>query len=412
MRILIINQPLNNRGDEAAHKAFVKSLLTMLPEAYIAVLFVNSYSPEGIKQFSVDNDRIVYMNLYPDGEFWEIAEKWISTSVSTEWNHKAFDIMRAFYDAADYVICAPGGICMGGFQDWWHLFYLKFAQYRHKSLIYYGRSFGPFPVETESNRRFKEESLELLRYFSFISIRDKKTEKFAKEMNVSFSSTYDVAFLETPDTTIPQDIKELISNDSYIVLVPNLLLWHSSYKDKFTKKWILEFYSKIIDFITNKYPESKIVMLPQTFGNKTYMGDDILFFRDIEKHKQDERIIVVDDVYSSNIQQSIIANSLLVIGARYHSIVFAINQDVPFIALSYEHKIAGLLSALGKQDCMVDITGLNQADSATEKEILYAIKEKLSTVKRNGNIQDIVKSKTLECMNKLVDFLRQNVTQI
>ena len=36
--------------------------------------------------------------------------------------------------------------------------------------------------------------------------------------------------------------------------------------------------------------------------------------------------------------------------------MFAINQNVPFIALSYEHKITGLLSTLGKDDCMIDFT--------------------------------------------------------
>lgn len=56
---------------------------------------------------------------------------------------------------ADLIICAPGGICMGGFQDWNHLFYLQLAKYARKPLAYYGRSFGPFPITTKSNRDFK-----------------------------------------------------------------------------------------------------------------------------------------------------------------------------------------------------------------------------------------------------------------
>ena len=54
--------------------------------------------------------------------------------------------------------------------------------------------------------------------------------------------------------------------------------------------------------------------------------------------------------------QAVIAGSKCVVGARYHSIVFAINNDVPFVTLNYENRILGMLEALGKQDRVVDIT--------------------------------------------------------
>lgn len=44
--------------------------------------------------------------------------------------------------------------------------------------------------------------------------------------------------------------------------------------------------------------------------------------------------------------------------ARYHSVVFAVNNNVPFVAFSYEHKISGLLEELGLQDEMIDIKNL------------------------------------------------------
>ena len=36
--------------------------------------------------------------------------------------------------------------------------------------------------------------------------------------------------------------------------------------------------------------------------------------------------------------------------------VFAKNKTVPFVALSYEHKITGLLETLGRNESMGDIT--------------------------------------------------------
>ena len=40
MNILIVNQPLNNRGDESAHKGLVRRLSKQYPKAEINVLFV------------------------------------------------------------------------------------------------------------------------------------------------------------------------------------------------------------------------------------------------------------------------------------------------------------------------------------------------------------------------------------
>ena len=407
MKILIINQPLNNRGDEAAHKAFVRTLLQALPEAYFAVLFVNSYSPEGIRQFTVKNNRVVYVNLHPKNLFWKQAEKWIDSGDVSEWGiSEEMATMRAFYDAADYVICAPGGICMGAFQDWWHLFYLRFAQYRQKPLIYYGRSFGPFPCETERNQRFKAESLNLLKYFSFISIRDQKTEELAIQLGLQFHSTLDVAFLECPNQAIPQELVDQIGDTPYMVFVPNYLLWHSMYRGKFTKETIIQFYCDLIDIVTQAYPELNIVMLPQTFGSGTYEGDDVLFFRDIAAHKQDQRLIVIDDIYSSDIQQTIIAGCRFLIGARYHSVVFALNQNVPFIALNYEHNIQGLLSSLGKQDCMVDIMTTFDDVSSTRKT-LEQVKQHLLVMKKDSDALQNAQQKTQQCINHLVDFLNK-----
>ena len=75
-------------------------------------------------------------------------------------------------------------------------------------------------------------------------------------------------------------------------------------------------------------------------------------------------MIVLPDGYSSDIQQTVISKAKFVVGARYHSIVFAINNSIPFVALSYEHKMVGLLSLLKKDKQQIDICkiGTNNFD--------------------------------------------------
>ena len=128
-----------------------------------------------------------------------------------------------------------------------------------------------------------------------------------------------------------------------------------------------------------------IVMLPQTFGNGD-MRDDIHLFRMIADKLNDKRVIVVPDCYSSDLQQQIIKNSQFVIGARYHSIVFAINQNVPFIALSYEHKIAGLLATLGIDNSMVDFTN-TMLTPAEKDKCIAEIKKLLPVISSNEEVR-------------------------
>lgn len=386
MKILMINQPLNNRGDESAHRALINTILKEIPKADITVLFnekKNTKQEDSVRQFSVDSPRVKYVIVKPciskGMAFIEkIGQKY---NLHFIWRlHPGIRKFMSYFKKTDVVLCAPGGMCMGGFQRWGHVFELQCAKYYKKPLAYYGRSFGPFPMLTSDNKKFKELSLEMLNYFSFLSIRDKKTEAIANELNIkNYVSVVDSAFLETPQIELPQEIASLLSGSKYITFVPNLLIWHPAYKGLLSKKEVVDFYCNVLDCLFEKYPTHKIVMLPQTFDCDTVDGNDVNLFREIKKVKADERIFVVNDTYSSNIQQAIVAKANLVIGARYHSIVFAINNNTPVIALSYEHKIAGLLEALGKQDCLIDI----QKEFKTPEGramILAKIKEMLNNV--------------------------------
>lgn len=403
MKILIINQPLNNRGDESAHKALIRAILAKLPSVSICVLWIGE-NPDSIRQFAVTDKRVEYVNLKNIRGFNRIiapslryfAFYFLNMFYPTFWH------LISYYKKADWVICAPGGICMGGFQNWMHLYMLKMAKYLNKPLIYYGRSFGPFPTYTKANRMFKKISLEMLNYFSFLSIRDRKTEELADELNLKYISTVDTAFLDSPKVNLPAEIISQIGNKDYLVFVPNLLIWHYKYKNRLTKEAVINFYKHIIDKINLLSPSLNIVMLPQTFNYGTYLGDDINLFRDIQKETKNSNIIIIEDKYSSDIQQTIISRAKFLIGARYHSIVFAINNNIPFIALSYEHKISGLLMSLGKTDRIVDITNLSNNDNM---QILENIEKCMLDLKTDDKALIKAKDMAYGCFDKLIDLL-------
>ena len=370
MNILLINQPVCNRGDESAHKALIRELLTRCPDSKIIVLFVGCRSPYSISQFAIEDIRVKYVNIHPILRFSKFSgEALIYPIRQFFWIfHPTICQILSYYRWADLVVCAPGGICMGGFQDWQHLFFLKLAKYTKKKLAYYGRSIGPFPLDTSLNKKFKKISNEMLNYFSYLSLRDKKSEIIATELGFQPISTTDTAFLNIFHCSLPYEIQSLLLDKKYMVFVPNYLLWHHKYQNRFTLSELVDYYSVLIQRIWKVYPKLSVVMLPQTF-DQGGLYDDVNLFRLIAEQINDKRVIIIPDNYSSDIQQMVISKAVFVVGARYHSIVFAINQNIPFIALSYEHKMTGLLESLDCTDYCVDFQETMFSEDAKNRSL-------------------------------------------
>ena len=204
MNILIINQPPFNRGDESAHKGLVRTLIRKIPHVQIRVLSKIEWA-ESIRQYAIDSSQVEY--VYEPMNYLKLEGfKMRGLKYGLKWLWHFNPLMylyRKNFKWADIVMCAPGGICMGGFQDWDHLFLLHLTKFYHRHLVYYGRSFGPFPTTTKENQRFFELSLEIINYFRFFSIRDRKSEQLAQELGVPYVSTVDSAFLDERKITAP-----------------------------------------------------------------------------------------------------------------------------------------------------------------------------------------------------------------
>lgn len=392
MKILVINQPLNNRGDESAHKGLIRKLLKEFPLDQVEVFFV-AENADSIKQFAVDDKRVVYKSYLSksnsEGFFYKyLYEKLVVLTLFFRYlngclflglhylwwlNPLIWPVIKIIRNA-DIVLCAPGGICMGGFQSWPHISYLYLAKLLKKHTYYYGRSIGPFPEDNAKQKRFKQISLELLDSFVFTSLRDVKSQKIAQLFSVKFEPTIDSAFLDTPIKQLPSEIIQMLPK-KYIVFVPNALIWHYAYKN-IPKESIIKMYMQMLDMLLQNYPDCKVVMLPQTFNYRDPLWNDINFFKEIKKqYLQKDKIVIVNDSYSSDIQQTIISEAALIVGARYHSIVFAINNKVAFIALCYEHKMLGLLEQLGALKSSIQINDLSSQDKIDQ--ILLEFNNKL-----------------------------------
>jgi len=398
MKIVIINQPINNRGDEAAHKSLVRNIINTLPNVTITVIFFD-VDNKSIKEMNIQDNKIKYISIHSERGSMRLMKFALKFNLErliiniTPSLNKYFSYIKN----ADIVISAPGGICLGGFQNWNHLLNLQFSMILKKKIIYYSRSIGPFSETTKKNRLFKKYSLNLLRYFSFLSIRDTISMKLLKELGIPYYPSIDTAFLDDPKITIPTDILTNLSDD-YIVFVPNSLTWHPDFKD-INQQRIDNIYIEIICLLLQKCPTYKIILLPQLFNDED--KSDAKYFLKLSRLVNSTSIICLPETICSDIQQQIIANAKFVIGARYHSIVFAINNEVPFISLSYEHKMSGLLELLSLSYREVNIKSIRIKDFQAN-EIFQGIEKLLSSTYDPKKPKIIARKMAIECFDQMI----------
>lgn len=386
MNILYVNQPLNNRGDESAHRALIRRLLDGFPDLHIKQIDVG-VKRATVEEFNVHSPNMEYEILPPGKGYKKIMVAAFRYHIPWIINfHPTLRALAKRIKDSDMVLCSPGGISMGGFHNWYHVVLLKMAKYFHKPIAYFGRSIGPFVGDSADEKLFNRWSYELLHYFGFLSLRDSISLKIAQDDGLDNAIlTTDSAFLETPRVSIPDEIRDLLDGKKYMVFVPNQLTWHYKYRSV-NQSLIDGFYYGIIDYILEKDPSIHIVMLPQTYSSR--INDAKYFVSLSERYKTTNRIHPLEERYGSDLQQTIISNAEYIIGSRYHSIVFAINNDRPFVSLSYEHKMSGLLQILDASKYMVDITDIFSSKEDVE-EAVTMVKGKIDMIREEPQNHEI-----------------------
>lgn len=348
-RIVIINQACGNRGDEAAHKAFVKALL--LDGRFEVTTVTIGVADGALSCMKVSGAG--YVNLLPGKLYYKLTAGALKKHLGFLWvlsgTARSLAIEMKFADA---VICAPGGMDLGGFRSWHHLFLMRLALRFAPKVAYFGRSIGPFKDD-----RFAALSADTLRRCSFVSLRDARSWAIGDSLGLNWRRMLDVVFADAIATP---------KNDAtYCVVVPNSLRWHPSFRSGTAD--VESFFVDILRGIAARFPGMKIVLLPQLFGEPDVNQGDVEFFHQLadasglriigsdslsigkacgDGSHATGGVCVLPDTLDSDAQQSIVAGASFVVGARYHSIVFAASAGVPFLSLTYEDKMKGLVEML------------------------------------------------------------------
>ena len=349
MKILVINQHSQNHGDEAAGKALLRTLYDRGFEDITVSYNMPCTTPaafffyQSIKQLSP--------------RFYLKGTARILRFCLRHWSNPVCRCLPLFFPRlmgdrraiaqSDVVINAPGGVNLGLYEDVIYLWRLMICRELKKKLIIYSPSIGPFSPKSYFTRL----STEVLSHAVFLSLRDPQSGRYAKELGIAFTDSIDTAYLEKRPAQIPESLAAQLGKN-YVVLVPHQLYkWHPGYRRLSSAK-LDGFYRELISRFSER--ADKIVLLPQIFCHEAL--SDERYFRELAADFPE--VVIVPQHYDSDIQQQIIGNAQFVVGARYHTIVFAVNNSTPFFSIAYEHKMTNMLERLQLSDYTAHINDI------------------------------------------------------
>ncbi|SDI72380.1 colanic acid/amylovoran biosynthesis protein [Pseudobutyrivibrio sp. 49] len=356
MKVTIIHAHWNNRGDEAALRAFVDELYAKYENADIYVQVLSSI----VKQFPYDDKRIHLSNVkFPKRK--NKLDYWMA--YLTKGRLSIFSNTREFVklvEGSDLVLHGPGGPSIGDiYYDVEEEYLKRLDLIRRMGIKYafYAPSMGPFEKKDEKRNALRRRVLENA---EFIYLREATSEKFVKDFGIKNKTavSLDSAFQHYSDEQKYakqldeyKELKEFMSRyDRVVGMTTTDLSWHPVHKKNLElKDNIFNSFAQLIEHLDKQ--NIGVVFIPQLFGihnDRRYM----------ETFKKDN-CFVIDDTHDTYFQQYLISQLYAVIGMRYHSNIFSAKMGTPFISVSYEQKMSGFMNISGLNDYCVPIGELS-----------------------------------------------------
>ena len=409
IKIVITNSHANNRGDEAAQRSMINSLRMLMPKADFTVLTV---SPNGLElqdkisilqTFSASKKTVLFIVL------WTFFR---SLGIRLPTFNKGSEIFKALEEMAnaDVIISAPGGPYFGDLyssheiQE--HLLHIFISKMLRKPVMIYGPSMGPFKKRWRNIIRKY-----ILNKVEIITVRDYISQKYLDNLNLTYPLVYltvDSAFQditamdenEVESILLREKIINAQSKDVnkkiLIGITPTGAEWNyqnseNPHKEQARYNKII---AKTIDYLIDKF-DATIVFFPQLYGN----SDDMPLINEIVKMVgKKDTVKVLSKSCNAEIQQAVISQMDLVIGNRYHSVIFALKGKIPTVCLTYEHKSVGVMHMVGLDEFVININDLtyeNLIDTINQawnqrKQIRGVLNSQMGIVRKRSLVNSIL----------------------
>jgi colanic acid/amylovoran biosynthesis protein len=108
-----------------------------------------------------------------------------------------------------------------------------------------------------------------------------------------------------------------------------------------------------------------VVFIPQVTATRHGDDDRVASRRLAGLMRHEQNVHVLTEAYNCDQIKSLYGSLDLVVGTRFHSVIFALTAYVPAMAIEYEHKTGGIMQDLGLSEWVCDI------NTVTAEELVH-----------------------------------------
>ena len=234
-------------------------------------------------------------------------------------------------------------------------------------------------------KHLTKKTVEILSMFDYIFPRESLTEKNLRDIGLDNIKLYpDPAFV------LP---RECVAQEVFSDEIDYVGINYSSYTNRGHDTG--ENYQTVVKFIRNILDTTSmsVVLIPHVFWK---LENDLQLLEKIKNvFKEEERVILIKNHYSSAQMKYIISKCRFFIGSRTHSVIGAYSSGVPTLAVGYSIKSKGIAKDIfgDYENYVIDSEKLNDYD-AFVNAFQYI-------VDHEADIRCVLKDKNIEFTNQL-----------
>lgn len=398
MKILIRGAGFENKGAEAMLRVVQRELGKRIPGASFHATVLPQEAPFAYRSgivplFYAPSQRMQMLRTIPFAP--KIPEfllsnknphfaKAVKTHTRAAYEINAIGAVDAVLDVSGFSYSDSWGV--GGFK--YACTWLDYCQDEKKPYIFLPQAWGPFEKVDVSQWAKK-----LYSAGPMIVSRDDESSKYlAKLQGIPVSEVRqapDIAFRFLGDpATVGRSILAGLGlgvDRPVIGIVPNMRVYERSPGTGAGNHYV-KLLADLVDYCITRFG-ADVLLMPNEIKVPGTGGPDDRFLCSIvaSQIQKTEHCRAVRDYFTAEAVKSVLGQLDLLVASRFHSLVFALGQGVPSVALGWSHKYQELLKPFGLEKFVVDHDKLDNAAVIALVEEAWQTKDE-----KRANIRQLV----------------------
>lgn len=368
MKILVINgYTRENKGDAALMSVMCRTLQDAYPSASIRIASMEH--PDIHPKFE-EWENVGSLRLYSGEEnisrVQGIARKLLVMGIAAGWTKSLTPIRQSVIkrlpksargelqaiEEADLIVSVGGGYLNGktsissDLSVFFLLVPIHLSSRLKKCIVCGPQSIGAFGSKFQSRA-----TGHVLRKVPLILARESTSVEVLADMNIkdSVHQAVDSAFLFK--TSKQDDLRAFLGVPATTQLAGiTVRKWLDPKKQEAYEIAI----AKAADHLIETYGMT-VVFIPQVTSDRRE-DDDRITSREVhERMEHKDNAIVIEDSLDYEKVKALYRDLDLIIGTRFHSVIFSLTSYIPAVAIRYEHKTSGIMKDLGLSKWVINI---------------------------------------------------------